>query len=373
MNMPKSPFSSIPFSEIERVGARRCLYQNFFNTTWVLGAFCNYKCSYCWPYAHSSIRDYFPLEILLKTIDKIKKAARQRGYNSFNWTFHGGEPCVYKGYMDMVHHISKDTVNCEQQTIHMTSNLSPSLKWLKKWVDTVTPLSYTTVIGSFHNEFAKREIFADKVLFLQEQKNISIVARIVMVPSRFETLWEDALYFYNKGINVSLMPQKDNAQKVVSGYTDSMLERLQNGLPRKHSVGESKSAKLSSSLNAKQTAEKMDNNRVEKQKHHHYTLELKSVPNTYWIDEPERLNSLRFNQFKGWECSTGYGACVIERNGDVRRGHMCHDKILGNIQTDFELYSKPQVCVTPRSCSTGADIEIPKRKMGSFLPLWENP
>ena len=373
-----SYFSNIPFSEIERVGARRCLYNGFFNVTWVLGAFCNYKCSYCWPYAHSSIRDHFPLEVLIKTIDEIKKQARERGYNSFNFTFHGGEPTIYKGYVDLIRYYADDSPNCNCQTVHMTTNLSPGLKWLEKWVEAVSPLNYATVIASFHKEFAKREPFADKVKFLQEQEKIKIVARIVMVPECFEDLWEDALYFRSRGINVSLMPQKDNDQEVVSGYTDSMLKKMQDGLPMKSTPNdqndqntkkpyytmESTDSKLKKIQNAlslvKSNPNNQNNQNTEKP---YYTMELMDAKGkVYFIDEHERMNSLNFNKFKGWECSAGYGAVVIERNGDVRRGHMCWDQILGNMKTGFKLFSKPEPCITESSCSTGADMEIPKRK-----------
>ncbi len=336
-------FSNIPFSEVERVGHRRCLYENFFCVTWVLGAFCNYKCSYCWPYAHSSKRDHFPLETLIKTTDEIKKQARERGYNSFNFTFHGGEPTVYKGYLDLIRHYSKDSPNCNCQTAHMTTNLSPGLKYFEKYIEAVSPLNWKSIIASFHREFAQREPFADKVIFLKQQ-GIKIVARIVMVPEYFETLWEDALYFGSRGIDVSLMPQKDNDQEVVSGYTDSMLKRLKDGLPMGY---------------------------IENEKPYHILELMDAHGKIYYVDEPERMNSLNFNKFKGWECSAGYGSAVIERNGDVRRGHMCLDKTLGNITTGFKLFSKPELCITESSCSTGADIEIPKRK-GSLLPLWKS-
>ena len=338
-------FSEIPFSKIERVGHKRCLYDGFFCVTWVLGAFCNYKCSYCWPYAHSSIRDHFPLEVLIKTIDEIKKQARERGYNSFNFTFHGGEPTIYKGYMDLIRYYADDSPNCNCQTVHMTTNLSPSLRWFERWIEVVSPLNHITITASFHKEFVKREPFANKIKFLQEQEKIKIVARIVMVPECFEDLWEDALYFRSRGINVSLMPQKDNDQEVVSGYIDSMLKKMQDGLP-------------------------MESKKMEEP---YYTLELMdSQENVYFIDEHERMNSLNFNKFKGWKCSAGYGAVVIERNGDVRRGHMCWDQILGNMKTGFKLFSKPEFCITPSSCSTGSDIEIPKKKKGSSLPLMQS-
>jgi len=48
-----------------------------FSVSWILGRFCNYKCSYCWPYANSSTPDYQSLEVYKNTINQIKIQARQ--------------------------------------------------------------------------------------------------------------------------------------------------------------------------------------------------------------------------------------------------------------------------------------------------------
>ena len=44
-------FSKIPFDKIVRVGTKTMLFKDTFTVSWLLGRFCNYKCSYCWPYA----------------------------------------------------------------------------------------------------------------------------------------------------------------------------------------------------------------------------------------------------------------------------------------------------------------------------------
>ncbi|SVB74055.1 uncharacterized protein METZ01_LOCUS226909, partial [marine metagenome] len=31
------------------------LENNVFSVSWILGRFCNYDCSYCWPYAKSKV------------------------------------------------------------------------------------------------------------------------------------------------------------------------------------------------------------------------------------------------------------------------------------------------------------------------------
>ena len=41
-------FTQIPYDDIVKVGQRTLLYRDLFSVSWLLGRFCNYKCSYCW-------------------------------------------------------------------------------------------------------------------------------------------------------------------------------------------------------------------------------------------------------------------------------------------------------------------------------------
>ena len=76
-------FTAIPYDDIVKVGQRTLLYRDLFSVSWLLGRFCNYKCSYCWPYARSDRKDHRPTELCLATIDEIKRQARDNGFNSF--------------------------------------------------------------------------------------------------------------------------------------------------------------------------------------------------------------------------------------------------------------------------------------------------
>ena len=356
-----SCFSEIPFTKIEKVGDKSLLYSNTFRVDWILGTFCNYQCSYCWPEVHSSTPDGRPLETLIKTTDEIKEQARKRGFNSFMFAFSGGEPSIFKGYLDLVRYISDDSSNCDSQTIHMTTNLSPGFKWLEKLAHAVSPLQSKHIIASFHSEFAKKDLFADKIQFLQD-RGIPVLINMVMVPGRFEALWEDALYFHSKNININLIPQR-SGQELVPGWTDSMKKRLQEGFPDKktrypsfvHKGGKSKEQDVREDISFTSN----DCN-----------MELTdSTGRIHFVDRAERLNSLDFNKFKGWDCLAGYRSLIIDKNGYVKRGHSCHTETLGHIETGFKLFPKIKACITHGSCSCGADIMIPKRKQNSSLPL----
>ena len=88
------------------------------------------------------------------------------------------------------------------------------------------------------------------------------------------------------------------------------------------------------------------------------------------MDQAERFNAFEFNNFKDWECSSGYRSIIIrEPDGSIKRSYSCDDDPLGYIYNDFKLFSKPMPCISS-SCVSSADSKIPKRKPGIPLPLW---
>ena len=361
-------FTKIPFEDIERVGQRTMLHRDLFTVSWLLGRFCNYSCSYCWPYASTKKVDHRPLTLLIKTMDEIKSQARQRGFNSFHFSFSGGEPTLHPGYLQLLTHYSNDITNSNYQSVHMTSNISPKMSWFKKYIEATKDLHRVSVTASFHREFAARSEFCDKLIFLQEN-DVQVTINMVMSPSMFEELWEDAIFFHRHSINVTLKPQSDEkASRVVDGYSLDMMKRLQQGLPqkdytlfRRQSSGR-KSTRPQSSFSSSQEESSNPNMQVEL---------TDGEGKAWYVDQAERFNAFGFNKFKGWLCSSGYRSLIIrEPDGYIKRSYSCHDKPLGHIEKGFRLFEQPEVCTTP-SCVSSADSKIPKKKPGCLLALWK--
>jgi len=368
----KYDFRKIPFQSIESVGQRTLLYRDLFAVSWLLGRFCNYRCSYCWPYARSDKRDHRPTELVLKTLNEIKRQARERGFNSFHFSFSGGEPTMHPGYLQILSNYSADQDNCNYQSVHMTSNLSAGVGWFKKYAEATKNLNRVSITASYHKEFTTAEPFADKLVFLQEN-DIQVTINMVMVPERFELLWEDALYFHERGINVTLKPQSNpSATAVVEGYSKDMLDRLQNGMPQRDYTTSRLIEKSKTSERPKPKFGPMPDKHDSGEKVPAIMqVEFTDSQGEKWfMDQAERFNAFNFNQFEGWECSSGYRSIIIrEPDGSVKRSYSCHDQPLGNIETGFELFPKPMPCTT-KSCVSSADSKIPKRKAGSQWPLW---
>lgn len=323
-------FQDIPFRQIVKFGQRTMLERPLFNTSWILGRFCNYNCSYCWPYARSDKVDHQPLEVYKSTVDEIKRQARANGFNQFHWSFSGGEPTAYRHLLDLIKYLD-DGVTTPYQSVHMTTNLSPGSKWWNTWCTNTEMLQRRSITASFHDEHAREQEFGDKCLQLMYEQ-VHVTVNQVMVPEKFDELYDRMTRLHTRGINVTLKPQSDStASSIVDGYTEDMIDKMQTGFPQR-ADGEDL-----------------------------YQLALYDADNTeYLFDQAERFNAFDFNKFKDWTCNSGYQSVIIKGN-EVKRSYSCHDVALGNILTGFDLFTTPRQCVTT-SCVSSADSKIPKIK-----------
>jgi organic radical activating enzyme len=321
------PFTEIPFESIVRFGQRTMLDRPLFSTSWILGRFCNYKCSYCWPYARSDQQDYQSLAVYKNAVDEIKQQARENGFTEFHWSFSGGEPTAYKELLNLVDHLQDDCY----QSIHMTTNLSPGSKWWNAWLHATRDIQRRSITASYHAEFAREQEFGDKILMLMKNQ-VYVTINQVMVPEQFDELYDRCSRFAERGINVTLKPQSDpTASRVVDGYTEDMINKMQTGFPQQ----------------------------VEGEELYQIAL-YDQDHNEYLFDQAERFNAFGFNKFQDWTCNSGYQSVII-RSNEVKRSYSCHDQPLGTLTEGFKLFTKPQVCITP-SCVSSADSKIPKCK-----------
>jgi hypothetical protein len=322
-------FQKIPFQSIVKFGQRTMLDRPLFSVSWILGRFCNYSCSYCWPYARSDTPDHQEFGVYTNAVDEIKRQARQNGFTEFHWSFSGGEPTAYKRLIDLVRHLEND-VSSPYQSIHMTTNLSPGSKWWKTWCDATQSLQRRSITASYHSEFAKEQEFGDKCLQLIYE-NVYVTVNQVMVPEKFFELYERCQRLNERGINVTLKPQSDpTASFVVEGYTEEMINLMQTGFPQR-ARGED-----------------------------YYQISLfDNEGQEYLFDQAERFNAYGFNKFQGWNCNSGYQSVII-RSNEVKRSYSCYDQALGTLKDGFKLFDSPRRCIT-QSCVSSADSKIPKK------------
>ena len=377
-NWSEYDFTKTPYDDLVRVGQRTMLYRDMFTVSWLLGRFCNYRCSYCWPYARSDRKDHRPTELCLRTVDEIKRQARERGFNSFHFSLSGGEPTFHPGYLDIMAHLAGDVENTNYTSVHMTSNCSRPMKWFETYVEHASKFHRASITCSLHVEHVntpeKMQDLADKLIFCQEH-DVQITINMVMVPALFDEYYKNALFFNDQGINVTLKPQSDpTASRVVDGYTDEMKALLHNGMPqRAYTEAKAKQKKLVTRPEPSfmRAPDPIYKNFGEENTPQHFQIEFKDSKHKEWyMDQAERFNAFNFNKFNGWECSAGYRSIIIrEPDGSIKRSYSCVDQPLGNIETGFRLFDGPVACTSP-SCVSSADSKIPKRAPGTQLPLW---
>lgn len=318
-------FKNIPWNDINSFGQKTMFETKLFSVSWILGRFCNYNCSYCWPYARTDIPDHQDFKIYTNTIDEIKKQARQNGFENFHFSFSGGEPTAYKRFDDLIKYYANDDVS--YQSFHMTSNCSPGLRWWQKIMPTLKRFNRTSITASYHAEFADEDQFKEKLLYLIES-GIYVTINQVMVLEKFFEYLDRCQRFYDSGIPVTLKPQSNvSASAIVDGYTDEMLNIMQT--------------RFLQPVNQ---------------------IVLRDIEgNMYDFDQAERFNAFGFNKFRGWSCNSGYQSVVI-RGNEVKRSYSCSDEILGTLDTSFKLFSSSKCCIT-NSCVSSADSKIPKCKL----------
>ena len=142
--------------------------------------------------------------------------------------------------------------------------------------------------------------FADKLIFCQEH-DVQVTINMVMVPDWFERDWENALFFHEQGINVTLKPQSDpTASFVVDGYTEAQLAKLHNGMPqRAYTESKRKWADLPKLILRNGVS------LIQKKLYLHFQKwKIVRAINIIWI--AERFHAFNFNKFKGWNCNAGY-------------------------------------------------------------------
>jgi len=332
-------YSSIPFNEITSLGSINMINDDLFNVSWILGRYCNYACSYCWPHAHTNKKDHTPLEVCYNTIDEIKRQARGNGFNSFFFSLSGGEPTFHPHYLDILKYLANDIENTNYTAIHMTSNCSRKIKWFKEYVEIAKLFRRASITASMHREYLdtneKMQEFADKLLLCQEH-GVNTTINIVMVPEYFDELWHKAMFFHEQRLNVTIKPMRPPLGGTFVDYTEEMLQKIQNGMPQRNY--------------------NIDNNTQ------HFQIELTGRGGSKWyVDQAERLNTFGFNHFKNWYCNAGYQGIVIKKD-KVHRSYGCKEQLLGTLQDGFELFKKPTLCVT-ENCVISTDTKIPKHRV----------
>lgn len=125
-----------------------------YQILWDLGRKCNYDCSYCWPSVHNRDAEHKPLDVLVKTADRIIDEWSKG--EQIRWNFGGGEPTLNPDFLAFIQHLKS-----RNQYVLVTTNGSRPAKYWKEAMHSINSVNL-----SVHFEFAD-----DKKVF----KNIETI------------------------------------------------------------------------------------------------------------------------------------------------------------------------------------------------------
>lgn len=125
-----------------------------YQILWDLGRRCNYDCSYCWESVHNRDAEHKPLDVLVRTADRIIDEWSKG--EQIRWNFGGGEPTLNPDFLPFIQHLK-----ARNQYVLVTTNGSRPAKYWKEAMHSINSVNL-----SVHFEFAD-----DKKVF----KNIEAI------------------------------------------------------------------------------------------------------------------------------------------------------------------------------------------------------
>ena len=174
-------------------------------------------------------KDWRSEDVVLLTLEEIKKQARERGFNSFHFSFSGGEPTVVPTLPKLLDETRYDLDNCNWTSTHLTSNISRKLDWWEKYVSLTKDFHRVSITASYHKDMSI-QIKEDWSLLTSYT-----ISRLKMYKSQLTKLWSqnDLTNFGKMPTTFTIGDQcysqttvRPYASFVVDGYTPRMLEVL---------------------------------------------------------------------------------------------------------------------------------------------------
>jgi hypothetical protein len=352
MEIDKS-FTEIPYDKIVSIGNIINLYNDVFDIHWIPGRFCNYECSYCWPYSkvHDRKEDtVFTEQDYRKAVDRFMDHGKKRGFKRFNLTLSGGEPTIFPHIMAIIDQYLSHKADGIVLKLQMLTNLSRPAKWWGEWISAVQYANDVTLIASWHQGYLTVEEFSDRLIQIKNA-GIAVTVNVTFTFDDFESKVQDTVYIQNRGLKVKALPYRDT-----KGLMPKFKAEHQRILMEEIVASVGKPSKLIEKL-PDDWIHCSDINEKD------YQVELIDYDgNKYYVDYAERLPSVFFDNYKDWTCWAGYDSIRINEKGTVSRGRGgCTKVTIGNIFDESTpiAYFGPKKCPHP-CCSVSTDALVKK-------------
>ena len=128
----------------------------YYSITWMLGAFCNYNCSYCPDELHDTTSRPHDLETLKTAWQNVYQKTQHLGLK-YKISFTGGEVTANKNFLPFLEWLRSNYTDVAVALL--TTNGSASANYYIKLARVVEAISFST-----HSEFMDEEEFFDKTV-----------------------------------------------------------------------------------------------------------------------------------------------------------------------------------------------------------------
>ena len=128
----------------------------YYSITWMLGAFCNYNCSYCPDELHDTTSRPHDLDTLKTAWKNVYQKTQHLGLK-YKISFTGGEVTANKNFLPFLEWLRSGYADVVMALL--TTNGSASVNYYTKLAQVVESISFST-----HSEFMDEEEFFDKTV-----------------------------------------------------------------------------------------------------------------------------------------------------------------------------------------------------------------
>ena len=128
----------------------------YYSITWMLGAFCNYNCSYCPDELHDTTSRPHDLDTLKTAWKNVYQKTQHLGLK-YKISFTGGEVTANKNFLPFLEWLRSEYADIAM--VVLTTNGSASANYYIKLTNVVESISFST-----HSEFMDEEEFLDKTV-----------------------------------------------------------------------------------------------------------------------------------------------------------------------------------------------------------------
>lgn len=296
-----------------------------------MGNYCNFDCSFCSSNFKDGTRRPLSLELYKQTISNLLDGT----YIPTLFTIQGGEPTLYAQLEEFLQFIKS-----HGGYIQLFSNGSRTIRW---WQEFLPKKLIDRLIITHHPEQNADPIHTASVLNMAKEHLPDVTCSVTIVKDVFDMS----------------LAHTDKIKSLVSNIEVTMIPVIHSDVS--YDIHEIYSAEELDTIKKKNTGF-VSNGFVVKT---FFGSTMCQEPQGRWHKRyGQTMQILNENKFKGWECDAGIYRLVIETDEAYKA--MCRvDGITGTVsEGTIKFNAEPTICKID-NCFCGADITIPKRKIGN--------